>query len=280
MSNAVEKLGRIVNQPQCWDFTGARSLFAGVDIGTFKTIAVVVDETGMPRAACMRRAAVVQSGLIVDYLGALQLVRGIMAEIRDHCPLPIELGATSYPPATESANIHTTRYVLEGAGLEVVNVLDEPSAASLALGMSDGAIVDVGGGTTGVAVVRDGAVVDSSDEATGGVHLSLVIAGHLHISYEEAEEIKSDRRRANDILPIVRPVIEKIAAIVEGALGAHRSARRVCMVGGTCELEGLVGIVGETLGRETHQPAQPQLITPYGIALSCLTADAHAAVAC
>ena len=39
-------------------------------------------------------------------------------------------------------------------GLEVVNVLDEPSAANLVLKIQDGAIVDVGGGTTGIAVIK------------------------------------------------------------------------------------------------------------------------------
>ena len=56
MTEAIAHLGRIVNQPRNWDFSGAGCLYAGVDIGTFKTIAVVVDEAGFPRAASMRRA--------------------------------------------------------------------------------------------------------------------------------------------------------------------------------------------------------------------------------
>jgi ethanolamine utilization protein EutJ len=275
MIDSVEKIRRILNRPEHWDFSGAKELYAGVDLGTYKAVAIVVDENGVPRAANMRRAEVVRSGLIVDYIGALSIVRELMAEIRSRCPRPIEKGATSYPPQTETGNINTTKYILEGAGLEVLKVLDEPTAANMVLKLKDGAIVDVGGGTTGVAVIKDGEVVYTNDEATGGVHLSLVLAGSLKVSYEEAEEIKYDRERNREVLPIVRPVIDKISSIVDFYLQGFDGIQKACLVGGTCELEGLTGIVGKNLGLETFQPHVPQVITPLGIALSCLSSNGH-----
>jgi ethanolamine utilization protein EutJ len=236
MTTAVRKVKEMLNRPERWNLSGAQSLFAGVDIGTYKTIVIVVDEKGEPRAATMRRAEVVRSGLILDYVGALNLVRELMGEIRDRSSQPIEQGATSYPPQTESGNIETTRYILEGAELEVLSILDEPSAANLVLGIRDGAIVDVGGGTTGVAVIEKGKVVCTSDEATGGLHLSLVLAGHLRVSVEEAEKIKRDSDRKDSVLPIVRPVIDKISGIVETALrhftGMKRDRREESGAGG------------------------------------------------
>ena len=275
MIDSVEKIRRILNRPEHWDFSGAKELYAGIDLGTYKAVAIVVDENGVPRAANMRRAEVVRSGLIVDYIGALSIVRELMAEIRNRCPRPIEKGATSYPPQTETGNINTTTYILEGAGLEVLKVLDEPTAANMVLKLKDGAIVDVGGGTTGVAVIKDGEVVYTNDEATGGVHLSLVLAGSLKVSYEEAEEIKYDRERNREVLPIVRPVIDKISSIVDFYLQGFDGIQKACLVGGTCELEGLTGIVGKNLGLETFQPHVPQVITPLGIALSCLSSNGH-----
>jgi len=275
MIDSVEKIRRILNRPEHWDFSGAKELYAGVDLGTYKAVAIVVDENGVPRAANMRRAEVVRSGLIVDYIGALSIVRELMAEIRSRCPRPIEKGATSYPPQTETGNINTTTYILEGAGLEVLKVLDEPTAANMVLKLKDGVIVDVGGGTTGVAVIKDGEVVYTNDEATGGVHLSLVLAGSLKVSYEEAEEIKYDRERNREVLPIVRPVIDKISSIVDFYLQGFDGIQKACLVGGTCELEGLTGIVGKNLGLETFQPHVPQVITPLGIALSCLSSNGH-----
>ena len=117
--------------------------------------------------------------------------------------------------------------------------------------------------------------IRTSDEATGGVHLSLVLAGHLRVSLEEAEQIKTDREMNNMVLPVVRPVIDKISGIVDESLRGFRGVKRVCMVGGTCELEGLAGIVGESLGLDAFQPEAPQVITPLGIALSCLGSNGH-----
>ena len=194
----------------------------------------------------------------------------MIEEMRKASPLPIEKGATSYPPQTEYANINATRYLLEGVGLEVLQVLDEPTAANQVLQLENGAIVDVGGGTTGIAVIQDGNIVFTDDEATGGVHLSLVLAGNYKISYEEAEAAKIDCQKSHEILPIVRPVIDKMASIVDACLQNFDNLTQVCLVGGTCELEGFEGIVQKTLRLRVFRPQYPRFITPLGIALSCL----------
>jgi ethanolamine utilization protein EutJ len=105
------------------------------------------------------------------------------------------------------------------------------------------------------------------------VHLSLVLAGHYKISYEEAEEIKIDRRKNREILPVVRPVIEKMASIVDTCLQKFDNLTEVCLAGGTCELEGFDEIVQKTLSMKAFRPEYPQFITPLGIALSCLDAN-------
>jgi ethanolamine utilization protein EutJ len=274
MTNPVHQLGQLINQPDHWNFAGARRFYAGIDLGTYKTIAIIIDEIGMPRAASMRRTEVARSGLIVDYVGALNTTRDLMEEMRKYCPLSIEQGATSFPPQTEYANLKTTSHILEGVGLEVLNVLDEPTAANQVLNIENGAIVDVGGGTTGIAVIKNGEVVYTNDEATGGVHLSLVLAGNHKISYEAAEEIKIDKKRNREVLPIVRPVIEKIASIAATYLKEFDNLEKICLVGGTCELDGFADIIADHIGLATFRPAIPQLITPFGIALSCLDARA------
>lgn len=270
MTDFIDALGQLVNQPDNWHFSGAKELYVGVDLGTYKTIAIVIDETGFPRAASMRKTAIARSGLIIDYVGALNTVRGLMDEIRTHSPMPITKGATSYPPQTEYANLKTTSYILEGVELEVLRVLDEPTAANQVLKMVNGAIVDVGGGTTGIAVIKGGEVVFTDDEATGGVHLSLVLAGAKKISYEAAEKIKTDREKNREVLSIVGPVIEKIASIVDRCLKDFKDVEKVCLVGGTCELDGFPEIVSRNIGKSAFRPALPQFVTPYGIALSCL----------
>ena len=80
--------------------------------------------------------------------------------------------------------------MLEGAGFEVSNIVDEPTAAAAVLKISDGAVVDVGGGTTGISILKDGKVIYTDDEATGGSHMTMTVAGHYNIPYEEAEILK------------------------------------------------------------------------------------------
>jgi Ethanolamine utilization protein EutJ (predicted chaperonin) len=57
MTNPIHQLGQLINQPDSWNFAGARRFYAGIDLGTYKTIAIIIDETGMPRAASMRKCA-------------------------------------------------------------------------------------------------------------------------------------------------------------------------------------------------------------------------------
>ena len=93
--------------------------------------------------------------------------------------------------------------------------MDEPTAAAAVLGIRDGAVVDVGGGTTGISILRDGKVVYTADEATGGTHMTLVLSGYYDIGRDEAEKMKLDASQEQAVFPIVYPVVEKMASIVK-----------------------------------------------------------------
>lgn len=146
-----------------------------------------------------------------------------------------------WPAGTESS-AKTHQYVAEGAGFEVVAVLDEPSAANAVYQISDGVIVDIGGGTTGLAILKDGKVVDIQDEPTGGTHLSLVLAGNYHISFDEAEVIKQDYSKHREILPILKPVVEKMASIIKKYVNLSETDT-IYLCGGTCCLTGMEKII-------------------------------------
>ena len=68
----------------------------------------------------------------------------------------------------------------------MTNVLDEPTAANQVLAIQNGAVVDIGGGTTGISIIKNGEVVKVVDEATGGTHLTLVTAGAYKVSFSES----------------------------------------------------------------------------------------------
>jgi ethanolamine utilization protein EutJ len=244
-------------------------LFAGVDLGTAYTVTAVVDALGNPVAGALTRSqASIRDGLVLDYVGAIKLLREQVKILRE-AGFRITTAAAAYPPGTTGRNAQAFGNVLQAAGLEVSGLIDEPTAASLVLDIKDGAVVDVGGGTTGISVIRHGEVVYTADEATGGVHLDLVIAGHYKISTEEAESIKTDPHRQSAIFPLVRPVFQKMASIVSHHLRQY-PATPVYLVGGTSCFPGIEEVIADETGLSVERPLHPLWVTPLGIALSCL----------
>ena len=239
----------------------------GVDLGTAYTVVTVLDQDGRPLAVAHERADVVRDGVVMDFAGAVDVVRRLRGEVEGRLGLVLETAHGAHPPGVPAAEVRAVLHVLEAAGLECSGLVDEPTAANAVLGLRDGVVVDVGGGTTGVAVIRDGQVVHTADEATGGTHFSLVIAGALGISFEEADALKTDPAEQGRLLPVVRPVMEKVASIVV------RSTRGwpvplVCLVGGTVTFPGFAEVVAEHSGFDSVVPVSPLFVTPLGIALS------------
>jgi ethanolamine utilization protein EutJ len=136
------------------------------------------------------------------------------------------------------------------------------------LGLDNGVIVDIGGGTTGLSVLEEGRVVYVADEATGGTHLTLVLAGNYRVPFEEAEELKKDPARQGEILAVVRPVLQKMGSIVRRHIEG-RDVPAVHLVGGTCCLRGMEDVIARETGLPVFKPANPLLVTPLGIALNC-----------
>jgi len=136
---------------------------------------------------------------------------------------------------------------VQGAGFEITSLLDEPTAANAVLKISDGAIVDIGGGTTGIAILKDGNVSYVADEATGGTHFSLVIAGAYKLSFDEADQYKRDFKNHRELLPVLRPVIEKVSSIINRHIREYQ-VKEIYLVGGTCCLDGIEAIIAQQTG--------------------------------
>lgn len=248
--------------------SATEALKVGVDLGTAYIVLVVTDAADKPVACAMRYAEVVRDGLVVDYSGAMQIVRELTAELEEKLGRPLEKAAIAVPPGVGERNSATHRHVVEAAGYTVTDILDEPTAANSVLRVQNGAIVDIGGGTTGIAVFGEGKVVYVADEPTGGTHVSLVLAGNYNVSFAEAEDIKKDSARQKEILPVVRPVIEKMGSIIKRHI-QNLDVSCVYLVGGTCCLPGMESIIENYCGVPTTKPANPFLVTPLGIALNC-----------
>ena len=208
-------------------------LYCGLDVGTAFIVLAVVDAAGEPVACAYRFASVVKDGMVVDYMGAVDIARELKEEL----------------------------------------VFDEPTAANLLIGARDGAVVDIGGGTTGISVIQNGRVVECIDESTGGTHFSLVLAGARGMSFDEAELYKRDPAHHREIFPVVKPTIDKVASIIARAIDGY-DVPEIVLVGGTAELTGIEAPVEKALGIPVHKPNHPMFVTPLGIALGCQAAAA------
>lgn len=241
----------------------------GVDLGTADIVLVVTDQAGNPVAGSLRWASVVKDGLVVDFRGAIAIVQELKTEVETILGIALECGATAVPPGTVGRNALACSHVIAGAGLEPLGQVDEPVAAAKALNITHGIVVDIGGGTTGIAVLHNGELVFTADEPTGGTHVSLVLAGAYKISFEQAELLKRDPAQHRQIMPVVLPVIEKMATVVQRMLVGHEQYNQypVYVVGGTACLQGFETEFGKALGRAVHVPPHPLLVTPLGIAM-------------
>jgi ethanolamine utilization protein EutJ len=271
LADLLSRTDRIMSQANGWRVEPSSilpsSVHVGVDLGTAYTVLIVLDEKFQPIAGEYQFAQIVRDGLVVDFIGAVDLLRKMKAEVEDKLGFKLASAATGYPPGVPQAEVRATANVLHGAELDCTSLIDEPTAANNVLRIKDGAIVDVGGGTTGIAVFKKGKVVHTADEPTGGTHFSLVIAGSMGSTFEEAEALKKDPKEQTRLFPVIRPVMEKVGTIVRRHINGH-NVERIYLVGGTCAYPGMNEVIQEITGVETVLPGNPLFITPLGIAMN------------
>ena len=240
----------------------------GVDLGTANIVVSVVDANNTPIAGASYPSTVVRDGIVVDFLGASRAVQNMKNRLEEMMGVEFREAATAIPPEIICGNVKVISNVVESVVLDVVNVIDEPTAAASVLGITDGAVVDVGGGTTGISILKDGKVVFTADEPTGGTHMTLVLAGSLGCTFEEAERIKKDPKQEVLVFPVVKPVIEKMAAIVSRFIQGY-DVDVIYVVGGACSFKKFESVFEKETGIKTIKPKEPLLVTPLGIAMNC-----------
>lgn len=259
-SNArLDKAARILNKTGRAVASGP--VRVGIDLGTADVVLMALNEAGTPVACFLEWAEVVRDGVVVDFIGAVNIVRDMLEKARKRLGVEITEASTSFPPGTD-ARLSTN--VLEQAGVDVRTVQDEPSCVASLLRLEKSAVVDIGGGTTGISVVSNGEVLSCGDEPTGGTHISLSIAGHFDISFEEAEKRKRQAEKFG-ILGLATPTLQRVSDIVARHIEG-RDVEHIVLTGGTCCLPGMDLVLEKELGLPVLLPSQPLLLTPLSIA--------------
>ncbi len=174
--------------------------------------------------------------------------------------------------------------------LNVEALVVAPYAAGLAALVEDETdlgvvLIDIGGGTTSLAVFFDGAVVYTDSIPVGGAHVTNDIARMLSTPLKHAERIKTlyghciagavDEQASVEVPPIgedepsaanrvakatligiIQPRMEEIFELVRGRLGASGfdivAGRRAVLTGGASQLPGVRDLAAGILGKQVR----------------------------
>ena len=265
-NRTLSNFADLVQTGECKKFRGR--LKTGIDLGTANTVLAVVDRNNRPLAGISAPSHAIQDGVIVNYYESVQHVTKLKNELEEKLGTELTYGAAAFPPGVSEGSVKSIGYVLEGAGFEVTNIVDEPTAAAAVLKISDGAVVDVGGGTTGISILKDGKVIYTDDEATGGSHMTMTVAGHYNIPYEEAEILNKKQSIEAEIFPVIKATVEKMATITQRFLTGYQVPAEY-VVGGSASFEDFTSVFEKKLGLPVYRPVHPLLVTPLGIAYHC-----------
>lgn len=240
-------------------------LRAGIDLGTSTVVLTIVNGDGLPAFVASERCEALRDGVVVDFAGAVEAVTRLVEAAGVRTGHRIAGAAVGHPPGVGPSESRACRFVLERAGLECTALTDEVSAANAFLGISDGVLVDVGAGSVGVGIYRDGELVRVDDVPGGGHHLNLILAGALGLTVEDAEKRKREDGAGH--LAILRPGFERIANSVERLSAGHGSLP-VHLAGGGLMCAGAGDVISQYLERAVVEYTHALYITPLGLAWS------------
>ena len=127
-NRTLSNFAELVRTGECKKFRGR--LKVGVDLGTANTVLAVVDSTNRPIAGVSAPSHAIRDGVIVNYYESVQLVTKLKEELEEKLGTELLYAAAAIPPGVSEGSVKSIGYVLEGAGFEVTNIVDEPTAGA------------------------------------------------------------------------------------------------------------------------------------------------------
>lgn len=159
------------------------------------------------------------------------------------------------------AAVDNLKRCCETAGLRVIKTVFEPVAAAQALIVADSnrsctAVVDVGGGKTGIVVYRNGLLQRASVLPVGGDNVTNDIAVGLGVSLREAAKLKKEhglgRGGGERLAEIIHARAEEILELVKDEILSVCTPSLVVITGGTALLKGIDKVARTVLGRQVR----------------------------
>ncbi len=228
------------------------------------------------------------TGFVLDGARGIRDPRGMLGE---------RLGVDMHVASCDTPAVRNLMLAVERCHLTIDAVVATPYASALATLVDDeaemgAAAIDMGGGTTSVAVFAGGHLVHLDAIAVGGHHVTMDIARGLSMRLDDAERLKAlsascvetaaderdligipqvveEERGQSAMIPrgrltrIVKPRVEEILELVRDRLKAAGFAgstlRGVVLAGGASQLAGMPQLASQILG------CQARAARPVGI---------------
>jgi cell division protein FtsA len=246
----------------------------------------------------------------------VRLVHAAIVEMRiDGYPVSNPIGFTgahvelhlfnAFAPMVHLGALQSVANALE---LELLGVIAEPYAVATCLdpgelGDAGAVFVDIGGGTTDVALVRGGGISGTKMLALGGRAFTKGLVERLGVSFAEAERVKlapHDAAAADVLLDDARIWRDGVELMIGELAGGDLLPGRVLLCGGGADLPQISTVLGEDgwwqrlpfsrrptvralaphevvgLRDATGRPTTRQDVTPLALAHQALVLDAGA----
>ena len=142
-----------------------------------------------------------KDGVVADFETAQKMLRAFMAMVGVRRILAKPIVVVAVPPVVTSVEHRAIKDAAYAAGAKKVYIREEPMAAAIGAGLPiqepiGSMIVDIGGGTTDVAVISLGGIVISQSIRIGGDAMDTAIINYIKNTYSlmigerTAEEVK------------------------------------------------------------------------------------------
>ena len=142
-----------------------------------------------------------KDGVVADFETAQKMLRAFMAMVGVRKILAKPIVVVAVPPVVTSVEHRAIKDAAYAAGAKKVYIMEEPMAAAIGAGLPiqepiGSMIVDIGGGTTDVAVISLGGMVISQSIRIGGDAMDTAIINYIKNTYSlmigerTAEEVK------------------------------------------------------------------------------------------
>ena len=142
-----------------------------------------------------------KDGVVADFETAQKMLRMFLTKVGVRKLLTKPIIVVAVPPVVTSVEHRAIKDAAYAAGAKKVYIMEEPMAAAIGAGLPiqepiGSMIVDIGGGTTDVAVISLGGIVTSRSVRVGGDAFDAAIVNYIKSAYNlmigerTAEEVK------------------------------------------------------------------------------------------